>query len=630
MADSIIIQLDLETGDTRSTFNKIEQDALRSGKKSGSSFGKNFSKSFEKTASDILKTTAKITAAVGSIASALTFRSSIIAAQQQEDAINRLNTSLQLSGSFSEQASRDLQDYASSLQQVTRFGDEVVLNQLALAKSFGATNAQAKQVVSAAADLAASFGIDLQSATRNVAKTLGGYAGELGEVIPELKNLTQEQLRAGAGVDLLASKFSGAAQRDVLTFSGQVDQLSNSFGDLLEEIGFIITKNPTLLNGLSQLNKLFQSAIIRVRDFAKTFNLIDDVITPLLNFGDAIIQYVIRPFELVGNVGNVAFNILELGVANIVNAFAKLGSIVARVFQALGVDNQLTQFLVNFENNTLQGVINKSEDVTKAIAKIGDTSFSDNLSQRNQELQTYFAEQQAIINEGALNATNIQTQQTEVAKQSLLGLSGVFGTVFSGINTTIDNSQQKIKEVNDRVKKFSQEAANSLRQGLASGAGQAFASFGAALVKGENALEAFGKTLLKTIADQAVALGTKFILEGTAYAFLPGYQALSAPLIAAGAALAAFGGALGATIGGTGGGASGGGGGSPTTQNTNDFLVEDTTAPTQVERQAPQQNVEIVVQGSLVQQEELGKFIADTLTDVGAKNGISVFNTRFA
>jgi hypothetical protein len=631
MADSIIIQLDLQTGDTRSTFNKIEQDALKSGKKSGSSFGNNFSKSFQKTASDILKTTAKITAAVGSIASALTFRSSIIAAQQQEDAINQLNTALQITGKFSEQSSKELQNYASSLQQITRFGDEAILSAQGLIQSLGNLSTdQLKQATAATLDLAAALKIDLNTAALLVGKAAAGEVGTFSRYGLSIKKAGDNAKTFANALDAIQGKFGGAAQKEVLTFSGATQQLSNTFGDLLEEIGFIITKNPIILNGLSQLNKLFQSAIIRVRDFAKTFSLIDDVITPLLSVGDAIIQYVIRPFELVGNVGNVAFNILELGVASVVNAFAKLGGIVARVFQALGVDNQLTQFLVNFENNTLQGVINKSEDVTKAIAKIGDTSFSDNLSQRNQELQTYFAEQQAIINEGALNATTVQTQQTEVAKQSLLGLSDVFGTVFSGINTTIDNSQQKIKEVNDRVKKFSQEAANSLRQGIATGAGQAFASFGAALVKGENALEAFGKTLLKTIADQAVALGTKFILEGAAYAFLPGYQALSAPLIAAGAALAAFGGALGATIGGSGGGASGGGGGSPTTQNTNDFLVEDTTAPTQVERQAPQQNVEIVVQGSLVQQEELGKFIADTLTDVGAKNGISVFNTRFA
>lgn len=624
MADSIVIQLDLETGKTKSTFDGIESDA----KKSGARSAKKFSKAFKKNTSDLLKTATKITAAIGSIASALTFRASIKAAQEQEDAINRLNTSLQLSGAFSEQASRDLQDYASSLQQVTRFGDEAVLNQLALAKSFGATNTQAKQVVSAAADLAASFGIDLQSATRNVAKTLGGYAGELGEVIPELKNLTQEQLRAGAGVDLLASKFSGAARKEVLTFSGATQQLSNTFGDLLEEIGFIITKNPIVLSGIKSLNKTFQDTIKTVNTFRQNFNVFDDLIEPLLNFNKAIIRNVIKPFELVGNFSKVAFNIVDLGVATIINAFAKLGGIISRVFSALGIQNELTDFLINFEQNTLQGVIDKSASVTDAIAKIGDTSFSDNLATRNDELRNYFTEQQAIVAANASAANNIQSQQNEVAKASLLGLGSVFSTVFAGVNTTVDTSQKKIQEVNDRVKQFSSEAANSLRQGLAAGAGNAFKEFGKALVTGENALQAFTDSLLKTIADQAVALGTKFILEGAAYAFLPGYQALSGPLIAAGAALAAFGGALGATIGG--GDSGGGSGGAATTQDTNEFLVEETTAPDEVEQRQPQTNVEVVVQGSLVQQEELGTFIAETLSDSFGKQGVSLTDARIA
>jgi len=624
MADSIVIQLDLQTGDTKAAFGSLEKDAKKSGLKSG----KNFSDAFSKSVSGIAKTAAKIGATIGTIASALTFRASIKAAQEQEDAINRLNTSLQLSGAFSEQASRDLQDYASSLQQVTRFGDEAVLNQLALAKSFGATNTQAKQVVSAAADLAASFGIDLQSATRNVAKTLGGYAGELGEVIPELKNLTQEQLRAGAGVDLLASKFSGAARKEVLTFSGATQQLSNTFGDLLEEIGFIITKNPIVLSGIKSLNKTFQDTIKTVNTFRQNFNVFDDLIEPLLNFNKAIIRNVIKPFELVGNFSKVAFNIVDLGVATIINAFAKLGGIISRVFSALGIQNELTDFLINFEQNTLQGVIDKSASVTDAIAKIGDTSFSDNLATRNDELRNYFTEQQAIVAANASAANNIQSQQNEVAKASLLGLGSVFSTVFAGVNTTVDNSNKKIEEVNDRVKRFSGEAANSLRQGLAAGAGNAFKEFGKALVTGENALQAFTDSLLKTIADQAVALGTKFILEGAAYAFLPGYQALSGPLIAAGAALAAFGGALGATIGG--GDSGGGGGGAATTQDTNEFLVEETTAPDEVEQRQPQTNVEVVVQGSLVQQEELGTFIAETLSDSFGKQGVSLTDARIA
>lgn len=190
------------------------------------------------------------TAIKGTVA---TIKSFTDAAGRQEDAINRLNTQLQLNGDFSKQVSLDLQEYARSIQEVTRFGDEAILEQLSFAMAMGATAEQAKEVVSAATDMATSLNVDLNTATRNVAKTLGGYAGELGEVIPELKNLTQEQLRAGDGVRLLASQFSGAAASDINTFSGKVDQLSNAWGDFREEIGKFITQGDGANNIVSAL-----------------------------------------------------------------------------------------------------------------------------------------------------------------------------------------------------------------------------------------------------------------------------------------------------------------------------------------------------------------------------------------
>lgn len=179
------------------------------------------------------------------------------AASVQEDAVNRLNTALRTNGDFSEEASQEMQDFASSIQRATRFGDELVIGQLALAKSFGASNDQAMEVVSAATDMSAALGIDLQSAVRNVAKTLGGYAGELGEVIPELKDLSQEQLRNGEGIKLLAKQYKGFATQEVKTFSGALEQMQASFGDLLESLGFYVTENGIVIDAINNLSDLF-------------------------------------------------------------------------------------------------------------------------------------------------------------------------------------------------------------------------------------------------------------------------------------------------------------------------------------------------------------------------------------
>jgi hypothetical protein len=625
MAESIVIQLDLETGDTKSTFAGIEKNA----KKAGTKTGKTFAKSFAKSTSSLLKTATKIAGAVGTIASALTFRSSIIAAQEQEDAINQLNSALQISGKFSEQASQDLQNYAASLQQVTRFGDEAILRTQGLIQSLGnLSKNELKDATQATLDLAAALKIDLNTAATLVGKAAAGEVGTFSRYGLTIKKASDNTKTFANALTAIQNKFGGAAQKEVLTFSGATQQLSNTFGDLLESIGFIITKNDFVLKGIKNLNVVFQNAIKSVDAFRKSFNIFDDIIEPLVAINKAIIDNIVRPFEIV-------FNVAKRIAIGIGNFFVEIANSVIGFFQPV-IDVAIKAAQIVGQN------VGAAFDVATASIKefalksnedgffkgVLETDLSSNLNEKNDELRNYFAEQQSIITENASKGKDIQNQQTEVAKTSLLGLQDVFGTVFSGINTSVATSEKKIQEVNDRVKKFSSEAANSLRQGLATGAGQAFKAFGAALANGENALQAFTDSLLKTLADQAVALGTKFILEGAAYAFLPGYQALSGPLIAAGAALAAFGGALGATIGG--GDSGGGGGGGATTQDTNEFLVEETTAPGEVERTDPSTNVEVVVQGSLVQQEELGTFIAETLSDSFGKQGVALTDARIA
>ncbi len=191
------------------------------------------------------------------------------AASRQEDAVNSLNSALKSTGEFSEAASQDLQDYASAMQKATKFGDELIIEQLALAKAFGATNEQAKDVTTASIELAAATGKSLEEATRQVSKTLGGFAGELGEVNPLIKALTAEQLKAGEAAKILIEQYGGTATRQLNTFSGSTAQLTNTFGDLLEEVGFLITQNPIIVEGIKDLNKVFQDLIKDVSENKK-------------------------------------------------------------------------------------------------------------------------------------------------------------------------------------------------------------------------------------------------------------------------------------------------------------------------------------------------------------------------
>jgi len=619
MADKIVIEIDLNQGDVKGATKALEKSGEKAGQNAAVKFSNAFDKGISASISGIAKSAAKATALVGSLASAFIGFKSINAAQVQEDAVNRLNVALQSAGDFSQQASIELQKYASELQSATRFGDELILNQLALAKSFGATNDQAKLIVTTATDLASAMGISLESATRNIAKTLGGLSGELGEVIPQLKSMGTEALKSGAGIQFIADRFSGSASRDVLTYSGSVDQLSNAFGDLLEEFGKIITQNPSVVAAIKSTTNLIVSASGQVAQFAKSFNIFDLIANSLVSFNDAVITYVVAPLELAINIGNVFFSAINSATATSIALIGKLGGVIGNLLSKFGVMNTLSQGLQDFAETSKQTALEVNAGLTSAINNIGSFPLADNLSQRNEELRQFFVEQQEIALQANATTTAINQNMAMQSQATAMGIRDVYSSVFDGLTMGYGNFVGKIDEANKKIRDFSVQAGKSLQQGFAQSAGNAFSAFGAALVKGENALEAFGKMLLKSIGEQAVTLGTKFILEGTAYLFSPGLQALAPQLIASGAALAAFGGALGAASGGggaTNGGVAGGGGVTTAPTDTTEVLAAPEAA-----RQAEERTVlNLNIEGSMIRESEASSWITNLLEESGKTN----------
>ena len=157
------------------------------------------------------------------------------------------------------------------------------------------------------------------------------------------------------------------------------------------------------------------------------------------------------------------------------------------------------------------------------------------------------------------------------------------------------------------------------------GFGNAFRTIGAALANGENINQAFVDSVKSTASEAASAFGDYYIKLGVAKAASgdpSGYAT-----IAGGAGLKLLAGVLGASGGGSAGGGGGGGDAGVQGQSLN---AEGLLEPQEVERSAPSTNVEVVVQGSLVQQEELGTFITETLNESFGKQGVTLTDARFA
>ena len=276
---------------------------------------------------------------------------------QQEAAVNRLNQAMVNNGDFTRAASKDMQEFASSLQEASVHGDEMLLNMMSLAKSFGFTNEETKKVTQAAVDLAAATGISLESAIRNLGKTTAGLAGELGEVIPELRSMTAEQLKAGEAIDLVANKFKGAgkAQTEGL---GALTQMKNAVGDLVETFGEKLA--PFIIKAAQSISKF-------TTELKKNKQFLEGLETGVLILAKA---FTVLKAAVVG-AGEQIFNVLKTSFNAIQSAikgdFSAIGSIISEGVKksfTLAIDRKVT-FLEEW--NALDEVQAEADDQKRAM-----------------------------------------------------------------------------------------------------------------------------------------------------------------------------------------------------------------------------------------------------------------------
>ena len=341
-------------------FSKAGQDAFKDVEQAQKKSRVNFAK-FGKSLKGAFKT---VTDSIFSVKGALIGLGGILAGREiigfindvtdaaavQEDAINQLNTALQLTGEFTEETSQELQAFAAEMQRTTVIGDETTLSMLALAKSFGASNDQAKDLVKAAADLSAATGITLESAIRNLGKTFGGLTGELGEVVPELRTLGKESLQAGGAIDFILKRFGGAAAAQVNTFSGATQQLSNTFGDLQERLGFIITENPEVITAIKAISSVFEDIIKVIKgnegeisDFVSEIarSFVDAIPTAIKAIARLVkaIGSLIEFVEPVGKLLAIPFRIVGTAVAGLITNVETLVTALAVLVGKASLDD---------------------------------------------------------------------------------------------------------------------------------------------------------------------------------------------------------------------------------------------------------------------------------------------------
>jgi hypothetical protein len=216
--------------------------------------------------------------AVKAVTAAFDYMKGAIAdAAVEETAVIKLNNALKITGSYSQQASDDFQQFASGLEKLTGTSNESILNQVALAKQLGYSNDQAKQLTTSSMKLANVMGTDVNTAQQQLLQTLTGSIGRLGKMNPELKAFTAEQLRAGAAIDYFNKKNIelDASQKGT---EGKLSIMKVATQDLGKAFGKIVIENPAFTGAITDITKAFINIAEEVEKRKGVFGFIANAI----------------------------------------------------------------------------------------------------------------------------------------------------------------------------------------------------------------------------------------------------------------------------------------------------------------------------------------------------------------
>jgi len=577
MANEIITEVILDLDKSRKQLQRLEKNAKKSGQKAGRKLGKGLE---DRAARSFQFLNKRILALGAALVTAFAGREIIRAANRQEDAVNTLAESLRRTGELTKETQQDILDFASALQKTTTIGDETVLELFALTQAFGATAEQAKVATQAAIELGAAARISLEEAARRVGRAFSGSVEDIAKFAPAIRNLTKEQLRAGEASQLLVDALGGAAAAKIRIFAGATIQLGNSFGDLLENIGFFLTKSPSVIAFVNELSRLIGDLATSIGGFN------GDAMKPLLN-----------GFLSLGRIGT---NI----VVPFFDVFRGVVDTVSLIVGQLVLDLQRLKGL--FSDNATNILV--AAEAVKAL----ENSFAG--FELTEGANKIITELQEVVNKAGPTATSVGNAISKKVADPIKGI-------------TFEDFEKAFNDTATNIKVSANQLAASLKAGLVGGLSNSLASFGGALAKGEDAFEAFGKTILGALGAILIQFGTMLIAIGIGLSTVPFLFFSSGPAaVAAGAAAVVLGGALSALAG------AGGGANIPAAAGTTVTPVSGAAASDIGEDlsesleglQEERTQVVINVQGNILDRRQTGIELAEILAEVSSSNAIVI------
>jgi len=197
-----------------------------------------------------------IAAAAGTVAVgfASLAKRAISAFSIQEDAVKNLSAAISQVGEDADAVIPRFKAFAAEMQKQTKFGDEAIMSIMAYGKNLGISTDKMEIATQAALGLAAKFNIDLKTAMMLVGRASQGQTQMLTRYGIVMEDTLTPQEKFNKLLAIGADNF-GLAQTQAKTTAGQIEQLKNKFGDVLEKIGAVIVKSGIFEKALTFLSE---------------------------------------------------------------------------------------------------------------------------------------------------------------------------------------------------------------------------------------------------------------------------------------------------------------------------------------------------------------------------------------
>jgi len=285
-------------------------------------------------------------------------------AAEQEQAVLKLEAAMKTAGTFTRQGSRDFQQFAADLQEVTAAGDESTIALGAfIAQLGGIKGDKLKEATRLALDLQAATGKTSQEVGLLFGKLAQGETGTLTEIGIVIDQTIPRAEKFAAALEAIEATFGGTAQATVRSYTGATQQLANAWGDFGEAIGE---------GNLPGLTRLAQTG-------TKIFASLAESIRSMANETEHSVPEMARTMDLqmaamAGSTGKMRLE-LERGIAQIRRASQEELSLTIRTGDLDSVIATLSEL----------------DDVIETATRTGGTAFAAMIRDMREQVREEFA-----------------------------------------------------------------------------------------------------------------------------------------------------------------------------------------------------------------------------------------------